>query len=89
VFDTPARLIERVPPSYPDDAKQAGMEGTVEMDVLIDEKGKVVRVSVTRAVPRLNDAAVTCVREWRFEPGRLSGRAIPTVTRVPLSFRLR
>ena len=50
----PARgpaLVSRVEPVYPDLARRAGIEGTVELEVSIDPTGQVTDVEVVRGLP--------------------------------------
>jgi TonB family protein len=51
-------LIEsKVEPAYPDDAKEKNIEGTVMMNVDIDQEGDVQRVELVSGHPRLASAA--------------------------------
>jgi len=34
------------------------------------------------------DSAVSAVKKWRFEPGRVDGEPVPTWVRLPVSFTL-
>jgi TonB family protein len=61
-------LLTRVPPEYPPDAKGRGQEGTTEALLRVDEAGQVVEVKVVASSGsrRLDDAAVTAFRKWKF-----------------------
>ncbi|HUK29844.1 MAG TPA: TonB family protein [Candidatus Acidoferrum sp.] len=82
------RLIHDVRPVYPDVARNAGIEGTVSMRVLIGKEGNVDQISVISGEQALNDAAVSAVRQWRYQPLLLDGKPVPVVTTVNLEFRL-
>ncbi len=51
-FDEPPVLIRYVSPKYPDLARQAGIEGTVLLSVLVGEDGKVISARACPPVGR-------------------------------------
>lgn len=85
---SPPRLLTRAEPVLPAIARQAGVQGTVLLEVIIDEHGDVVEAKVLRSLPLLDDAALEAVRQWRYEPGQLHGRPVPVVMTVAVPFRL-
>jgi TonB family protein len=79
----PPRKIVDVKPVYPEDAKEAKVEGVVIIEVLLGTDGKVQDTRVLRSVHLLDQAAIDAVRQWEFEPVIVDGhpqRAIMTVT---------
>lgn len=55
-------------PKYPEQAKEAGIEGEVLVFLWFDQNGKVVEAKTLRSPHEiLSDAALNTVREWRFE----------------------
>jgi protein TonB len=88
-FDDPPVLVRRVEPIYPDLARQAELEGTVGLMIVVNELGEVERAEVVRSVPGLDEAAASAVLQWRFEPARQ--RDVPVRVKVyqAVSFRLR
>jgi TonB family protein len=86
----PAVLVSKVDPSYPEAAIRAQMEGSVVLDVGIDETGRVIDVQVTRGLPfGLSDAAAQAVRHWTYRPARGPGGPIPSRKAVRILFTLR
>ena len=61
----------------PEAASAAGVQGAVIVEVVIDESGAVTQPRILRSIPLLDDAALEAVREWRFEPTVVDGRAVP------------
>jgi protein TonB len=59
-------------PIYPRIALQSGVFGTVTVQVLIDEDGKVISAKAVSGHPLLLSAAVTAAYRARFTPTRLS-----------------
>jgi protein TonB len=86
------RLLQEVKPNYTADAMRAKVEGLVGLEIVVLADGSVGRVSIVRSLDNrfgLDEAAITAVRRWRFEPGRRLGRAVPVRVGVEMSFNLR
>jgi TonB family protein len=81
-------LLHRVEPEYPEDARQQKVQGPVVLDVHIGEDGTVQDVQVSSGPPELTQAAIDAVKQWRFKPRRVNGRAVPMQTTVTLNFKL-
>jgi periplasmic protein TonB len=82
------RKIVDVAPRYPTLARDIRIEGTVILDVIIDEHGAVTSTRVLKSIAFLDQAAIDAVRQWKFTPARLNGEAIPIVMTVTVTFRL-
>ena len=87
-FDQPPRVVSQTEPQYPREALDAGIEGVVEVEVRLEADGQVSASRITKSVPALDAAALECVRGWRFEPAKKGGRPVPTLTLVPVPFRI-
>ena len=62
-----AILLKKVRPDYPQDAKDAGAEGTVVVQVLIGTDGRTHDLSIVQApYPSLAAAAITAVMQWEY-----------------------
>jgi TonB family protein len=86
----PAVLVSKVDPSYPEAAIRAQVEGSVVLDVGIDETGRVIDVQVVRGLPfGLSDAAANAVRQWTYRPARGPAGPIPSRKSVRVLFTLR
>ena len=70
----------------PPDATEVHVSGSVALEVVIDETGRVVDARVLRSVPLLDDAALATVRQWRFGPATLNGKPIPVRITVVVKF---
>ncbi len=78
----------RVPPEYPDMAREANVDGTVLVAALVCEHGHVVDTRVVSGLPMLDAAAVQSVRQWTFHPARIGLKGVPYWTEVPVRFSL-
>jgi periplasmic protein TonB len=82
------RLRKRVDPSYPPEAMQQRIEGTVRLHALIGDDGKVLSLEPVSGPPLLVEAAVIAVRQWRYDPTLFDGHRIQVQDDVRLVFRL-
>jgi protein TonB len=80
---------KKVTPHYPLSAKLDHVQGNVILSVVIDTDGSLRDIKVV-ASPRsdLTDASVEAVKQWKYEPFRLNGAAIPTQTTITVNFTL-
>ncbi len=85
---TPPRKRVHVNPVYPRVALKARVEGTVVLQAVIDAVGNVVNLKVLDSIPLLDGAALEAVRQWKYEPTYLNGRAVPVVMSVNVTFVL-
>lgn len=74
---------------YPAEAKKAGVEGPVVMELLIDATGRVRKVDLVSGPGfGLNEAAVTAVQKFEFLPGRIQNDAVAVRIRYTYRFVL-
>lgn len=84
-----ANLIEKVQPVYPASAKQARLQGTVELEVSISTDGVPVDIRVISSPgDDLTQSALDAVRQWRYKPTLLNGEPVPIVTDVIVHYTL-
>ena len=75
-------------PVYPPDAKDAGVQGVVILDVLLGVDGKVEQTKILRSIPLLDQAAIDAVRQWEFTPTLLNGEPKKVIMTVTVNFTL-
>jgi TonB family protein len=78
-------------PVYPEEARKAGVQGRVVLEVLVKADGSVVGVVVKESVagyPELERKAIEAVREWRFQPATINGNPVDSSVDIPIEFRL-
>jgi TonB family protein len=81
-------LLQRVEPEYPEPAKLQHIEGAVVLGILVGSDGTVKSLSVVSGDLQLVNAATDAVRQWRFKPYLLNGKAVEFETRVTVNFAL-
>jgi TonB family protein len=86
----PPQKVYGVNPVYPQEAKDAGVEGIVVIDTKIGAVGSVAEAWVVKSTaPILDAAALDAVRQWRYTPTMMNGVAVPIIVTVTVSFTLR
>jgi periplasmic protein TonB len=81
-------LIRRVEPQYPEVARRQNIQGPVTLSALVDKDGSVQSVTVLSGDSALAPAALEAVKQWRFRPYPVNGRATEFTTRITVNFRL-
>jgi protein TonB len=84
-------VLSAPPPPYPDVLKQAGIQGRVLLQAIIDSTGRAESNSV-RILQSPNPAFDQGSRNWilhaQFRPARVHGHAVRVLIQVPLEYRL-
>jgi TonB family protein len=86
-YDKPPKAERITQPRYPRKAFDACIEGTVVVLIAIDVRGKVSATRVVESKGSLDEAALACVKEWRFKPAEKAGAPVGTVALAPVAFR--
>jgi periplasmic protein TonB len=81
-------LIEKVQPTYPEQAVKAGLQGPVVLEARISPEGTIQDLKLVRGYLILGQAASQAVRQWRYKPYLLNGQAVETQTYVTVNFKL-
>ena len=85
------RLLSAEPPRYPLESRRRRETGTVVLMVVVDEEGRVSAISVATSsgFDRLDKAALSAVRRWRWSPMMVEGRPSQVRGLVRIPFELR
>jgi TonB family protein len=74
-------------PIYPEEARQARIQGVVILQTIINALGKVTDIKVLKGLPSgLTEAAVDAVAQWEFRPATLEGKPVAVYYMVTISF---
>lgn len=87
-----AAEIERaLQQQYPALLRDAGIEGSVEVELWLTEKGEVARAGIARSsgYGAMDAAALAVVDRMRLTPALNRGRAVRVIVNVPVRFRVR
>lgn len=80
--------ITKVPPIYPDMAREANVDGTVLVQALVGKDGHVKDTKVVKSVAMLDAAALKAVKLWVFKPALSNNKPVAVWVAVPVKFSL-
>jgi TonB family protein len=83
-----AMIVTKVPPVYPPLAKQAGVQGVVQLLAVLAKDGTVREVHTLSGPPLLIQAAIDAVRQWVYKPTLLNGAPTEVETTIDINFTL-
>jgi TonB family protein len=86
---TIGKVVSHGEPYYSSEAKRMGIEGTVELKSNIGPGGEIASIKAVSGPPLLVAAAISAMRDWRYEPTLIDGTPIPVQADVTMVFRLR
>lgn len=79
----------KIAPNYPNVARQAELEGVVQLEVLIDATGRVRHIKVLQTPGGgLEKAAISALTKSRFKPGMVGNKPVPVKIKIPYRFIL-
>lgn len=85
-------VVHEMKPTYTREAMQQKIQGSVWLEIVVLANGNVGDVAVTRSLDKefgLDNQAVAATRQWKFRPGRKSGKPVPVRVTIELTFTLR
>ena len=90
-YDDPPQPLSVIRPVYPEIAQEAGIEGTVVVQVFVDKKGRVKDTVILKGIPNtgLDEAAISAIRKTRFRPAKQRERPVGVWISIPVNFRLK
>jgi hypothetical protein len=81
-----SQLIRQVNPVHSPENRQKHLQGTVQLHIVIDRDGSVVRAEPVSGPPELTQESVDAVRQWLFKPTLLNGDPVEVDTTVTIIF---
>ncbi len=82
------KAISLPAPSYPDSARRMRITGTVSIEVVVDENGKVISAQAISGPPALRDAALQAALKAKFSATMLSGSPVKVTGAINYKFSL-
>jgi TonB family protein len=74
---------------YTKEAKDAKLQGTVVLWIVVGIDGTVMHAKVVKGFDKgLTENAVNTVKTWKFKPAMKDGKAVPCRVMVEVSFRI-
>lgn len=89
-LDQAPRAVVKMPPVYPYKAREQGVEGVVQVKILVREDGSVGDIQIMDSRPKdvFDDAVINAVEKWRFEAGTIGGKKVTSWVVTSLHFKL-
>jgi protein TonB len=89
-LDQPPQLVARIPPVYPYRARERGIEGVVQIKILVTSEGTVGQVLILEARPEgiFEESVMKSVPKWKFNPGVIEGQPVTAWVVTNLRFTL-
>ncbi|MYA79632.1 MAG: M56 family metallopeptidase [Acidobacteriia bacterium] len=83
------RLLNKVEPTYSEEAREAKVQGTAVLEIEVWPDGKAHNIRVVRSLGSgLDEEAVKAVEQWEFEPGLKDGEPVRVAATVEMNFRM-
>jgi TonB family protein len=80
--------INKVLPKYSEFAKEAGIQGTVVLHVLVGTSGRVELIKVAHGIRGLNEGACAAAKQWVFRPAFKDSTPVAAWIELPFIFEL-
>lgn len=81
-----ALAVHTVDPVYPMEARAQKLQGPVVLQAVIGKDGSVQDLKLVRGYFVLGKAAIAAVKQWRFRPSAINGRAVEAHTTITVNF---
>jgi TonB family protein len=82
-------IIHKVEPEYSEEARKAKWQGTVTLNVIVDETGRARNIQVAQSLGLgLDQKAMEAVEKWLFKPGLKDGKPVAVFATIQVTFHL-
>jgi periplasmic protein TonB len=86
---TDPRVMHKVEVQYTKEALAAKLQGVVTLSLTVGEDGVPADIKLVRGLGMgLDEKAVECLQQWRFQPATRDGEPISAKVTVEMNFRL-
>jgi len=86
----PPKVLYKVEPDYTQEDKDAKIEGTVVLKMVITAEGLAENIDVVRSLTAgLDQKAIEAIGQWKFQPGTKDGQAVAVWATIEVNFRLK
>lgn len=84
----PPIVSYKVDPEYSPEARDAYIQGTVVIELIVDDRGRPTNISVLSPLGYgLDERALETIEKWRFIPGSKDGKPVKVLATVEVNFR--
>ncbi|HUJ49794.1 MAG TPA: M56 family metallopeptidase [Bryobacteraceae bacterium] len=83
-----SKIVNKVVPKYPLEAKEQHITGKVSYNALISTDGQILDLHLITGEAILADASLPALRQWTYTPTLLNGKPVEVVTQIDVNFTL-
>ena len=85
---TPPRVLRKVEPEYSPTAREEHVQGTLVLQLIVNEKGRATDITVLSPIGfGLDERAEAAVEKWEFIPGTKDGKSVKILATIEVNFR--
>ncbi len=85
---TPPQLTFKVEPEFSAEARSAGVQGTVVLDLVVSSLGRAENIQVVSPLGfGLDEKAIAAISRWKFRPAEKDGKPVNAAATVEVNFR--
>jgi TonB family protein len=86
---TPPVPLSRVEPQFTELGRDAGFQGDVVVQIVVNAEGEVTEPRVPKKVGMgLDEEAIASVQQWKFRPATKDGQTVAVFAQIDVNFRL-
>jgi periplasmic protein TonB len=82
------KLVKKVVPEYPPEAKAKGIQGSVKLRAVINKDGTVKELKALSGPEELIPPSIAAVKQWVYEPTLLNGEPVEVITDIDVNYTL-
>jgi TonB family protein len=91
-IDQQPQPLDLEPPTYPEEAKKAGIDGQVFVKVFVSKDGEVLQALIMKETPLnvgFGEAAVKAARQGKWKPAIQNGKPVGAWVAYPVRFEMK
>jgi len=81
-------ILHKVNPEYPEEARQARIQGTVRFQATIGQDGHIQNLQLESGHPIFVRSATEAVQQWTYRPTLLNGSPVAVATTIDVNYTL-
>jgi TonB family protein len=86
----PPKVIHKVNPVYPEEAREAKLTGQVVCQVVVSTKGAPTELEILSATDEIFvQPTIDAIKQWRFEPATMHGKPVEVWYQLETNFSLK
>lgn len=86
-FETRPKMTKYKEPKLPKELRESGVDGTIQMRVVIDRDGKLQSVELIEGVhDELDKNVLEATKKWRYDPGEIQGKPVESVVNILVEY---